>query len=66
MEIKTSLFERLLEKVVKLQDGVREFNPKKVYKHMITSSQEEIDLHNKGVKTRQVVRSEKRINDKFK
>lgn len=59
-----SLINRLIAKVVPPALGFSA-GVKKVYKQMVTSSQEDIDLHNKAVKTRQVVRAKKRSDDKL-
>lgn len=62
-EIKTSLINQLIAKVTTAFDGIRVFKPKKVHKPMVTSPQEEIDLYNSKVSTRQVKRAKAR-NDK--
>lgn len=59
-----SLINRLIAKVAPSALGFST-GVKKVYKQMVTSSQEDIDLHNKAVKTRQVVRAKKRSDDKL-
>jgi large-conductance mechanosensitive channel len=60
----SALMKSLVAKVVTpLTEGV--FKVKKLYKPMVTSSQEEIDLHNSTVKTRQVKRSKTRFDKKL-
>ena len=60
----SALLSSLVAKVVTpVAEGV--FKIKKLYKPMVTSSQEEIDLHNSAVKTRQVKRSKARLDKKL-
>lgn len=59
----STLMQGLIDKVIAPLDGIRVFKPKKVYKPMATSSQDDIDLHKSKVDTRQVKRAKAR-NDK--
>lgn len=65
IDLKIPLIEKLMQKVQAPLDGIRVFKPKKVYKPMVTSPQEEIDLHNSAVGTRQVKRAKARNDAKL-
>lgn len=59
----SKLMQSLLDKVV-TPEGEKQTKVKN-YPTMKASSQDDIDLHNKAVKTRQVVRAKKRSDDKL-
>ena len=57
------LMQSLLDKVI-TPEGEKQVKVKN-YPKMEASSQDDIDLHNSAVKTRQVVRAKKRAEDKL-
>lgn len=65
MELKMSLIEGLIASVFGVPAAMREFKPKKIYKPMAASSDDEIALHNSKVQTRQVKRAKARHEAKL-
>lgn len=59
----SKLMKSLLDKVITTEEEKQV--KVKSYPTIQASSQDDIDLHNKSVKTRQVVRAKKRIDDKL-